>query len=121
MLEICTFLESDMFEKIDEKFDIIVSNPPYIESGTIPKLSKEVQHEPSLALDGGIDGLDFYRKIAQEGKKFLNEGGYIVVEIGYNQKDIVENIFKSVWYSNVTTIQDLAGNDRVVIAQYKGE
>ncbi len=102
-------------------FDLIVSNPPYIESNTISKLSKEVQREPTIALDGGIDGLDFYRRIAQDAKRFLKSNGYVLVEIGFNQREIVEAIFKSVNYNNVHTVQDLAGNDRVVIAQYRSE
>ena len=99
-------------------FDIIVANPPYIESGTIPKLSSEVKHEPSIALDGGMDGLDFYRRIASESTRFLNSIGYVIVEIGYNQKDYVESIFKTLRYQDVFTVQDLAGNDRVVVAKY---
>ncbi len=98
-------------------FDLIVSNPPYIDSGTIPKLPSEVQHEPNLALDGGYDGLEFYRRIAKDAKKYLNKGGYLAVEIGFNQKEDVQNIFKTNWFKNIYTVQDLAGNDRVVIAQ----
>lgn len=85
---------SNMFEDMQElKFDIIVSNPPYIEKNVIPTLSKEVQNEPCIALDGGIDGLDYYRIIAKEGHKYIKQGGYILVEIGYNQKESVIDIF----------------------------
>lgn len=111
------FIISDMFENIKENnFDIIVSNPPYIEKATIITLSKEVQNEPHLALDGGIDGLDFYRIIAKEGYKHLKSGGYILVEIGYNQKESVSNIFKEYTdqYIEVNCIKDLNGQDRVI-------
>ena len=111
------FIISDMFENIKENnFDIIVSNPPYIEKATIITLSKEVQNEPHLALDGGIDGLDFYKIIAKEGYKHLKSGGYILVEIGYNQKESVSNIFKEYTdqYMDVKCTKDLNGQDRVI-------
>ena len=105
-----------MFENIvEKKFDIIVSNPPYIESSTITTLSKEVQNEPMLALDGGIDGLDFYRIIAKEAYKYIKSGGYILVEIGYNQKESVSNIFKEMLKNiGIKCIKDLNKQDRVI-------
>lgn len=108
---------SDMFENIKEKnFDIIVSNPPYIESRTITTLSKEVQNEPILALDGGTDGLDFYRIIAKEAYKYIKSGGHILVEIGYNQKESVSNIFKETAqkYTGIKCIKDLNKQDRII-------
>lgn len=86
-----SFFLSDMFERVVEQagrepFDIIVSNPPYIEKDTIHTLSKEVQNEPHIALDGGEDGLTFYRIIAKEAHQYLKKGGFILVEIGYNQQ-----------------------------------
>ena len=108
---------SDMFENIKEKnFDIIVSNPPYIESRTITTLSKEVQNEPVLALDGGTDGLDFYRIIAKEAYKYIKSGGHILVEIGYNQKENVSNIFKETAqkYTGIKCIKDLNKQDRII-------
>ena len=113
------FMESNLFDKIkDKKFDIIVSNPPYIETETIKTLSKEVQSEPKIALDGGKDGLDFYRKIADNGYKYLNRQGYLCLEIGYNQKLAVRQILeKKKRYVNINCIKDLCENDRVIIAQ----
>ena len=113
------FIESNLFYKIKErKFDIIVSNPPYIETETIKTLSKEVQSEPKIALDGGKDGLDFYRKIADSGSKYLNRQGYICLEIGYNQRIAVRQILENKKrYVNINCIKDLCGNDRVITAQ----
>lgn len=113
------FIESDLFNSIDEnlKFDIIVSNPPYIESKIISQLSQEVQKEPIIALDGGEDGLDFYKKIIIEAKKYLNKDGILAFEIGYNQKISVENLFKVNYYKNIYTKKDLADNDRIVVGQ----
>lgn len=111
------FIESDMFTNINKNnFDIIVSNPPYIEKNIIPTLSKEVQNEPILALDGGNDGLDFYRIVVDEAYKFLNNNGHVFIEIGYNQKDkVFELIENSNNYGEAKCIKDLGGNDRVVI------
>ena len=113
------FIESNLFDKIKErKFDIIVSNPPYIETETIKTLSKDVQNEPKIALDGGKDGLDFYRKIADSGSKYLNRQGYICLEIGYNQRIAVRQILENKKrYVNINCIKDLCGNDRVITAQ----
>lgn len=110
------FILSDMFSKVNEKdFDIIVSNPPYIESKTILNLSKEVQNEPHLALDGGEDGLDFYRIIAKDGYVYLNKNGCILLEIGYNQKEKVMELFElEKKYNKGECIQDLAGDNRVL-------
>ena len=106
------FIESNLFDKIKErKFDIIVSNPPYIETETIKTLSKDVQSEPKIALDGGKDGLDFYRKIADSGSKYLNRQGYICLEIGYNQRIAVRQILENKKrYVNINCIKDLCGN-----------
>ena len=88
-----TFIESDLFDKIpNEKYDIIVSNPPYIKKDVIKTLTKEVQKEPEIALDGGIDGLDFYRKIVKQAENHLKYKGYICLEIGYDQRQDVIKI-----------------------------
>lgn len=114
------FIESDMFEELEEEIDIIVSNPPYIETEEIEKLPDDVKNEPILALDGGEDGLDFYRILVEESFKYLSDNGYLCMEIGYNQKDkVVELLNKNGNYRNIKCIKDLAGNDRVVIAQLK--
>ena len=110
------FILSDMFQKMEEKdFDIILSNPPYIETQTISSLSKEVQYEPHMALDGGEDGLEFYRVIAENAHEYLNKNGSILLEIGYNQKKKVMQIFEEAKkYSNIRCIKDLSDNDRVI-------
>ncbi len=109
------FITSNMFENIDGKFDIIVSNPPYIKTKVIDTLSKEVQNEPKLALDGGDDGLDFYRIIANEAYKHLNPSGYLCIEIGDDQKDEVTELLEEMKYQNIYSKKDLAGNDRIII------
>lgn len=111
------FILSDMFQNIKEagkeKFDMIVSNPPYIETDIIKKLPKEVQAEPHLALDGGKDGLNFYRIIAKESKQYLKVKGKILTEIGYNQKDTVTNIFQKE-YKQIECTKDLENNNRMI-------
>ena len=113
------FINSDMFNNIEKNdFDIIVSNPPYIEKSTIPLLDKEVQSEPQIALDGGDDGLDFYRIISEQAYRFLKKNGSLMLEIGYNQKNSVSELLaQNEHYSNIECIKDLAGNDRVIIAR----
>ena len=114
------YIESNLFENIDNiKFDIIVSNPPYIEKNTILNLPKDVQNEPKIALDGGVDGLDFYRKIIEEATKYLKTDGYLCFEIGYNQKESVCNLLKNNKnYKEIYSKKDLFNNDRIVIARY---
>ena len=111
------FIHSDMFENINEKFDIIVSNPPYIETEVIERLNREVKNEPIIALDGGKDGLDFYRILAQNAKKYLSKNGILAVEIGYNQGKVVSNLFKNCGLVNVYTKKDFCGNDRIVVGK----
>lgn len=112
------WLQSDLFEKVSGKFDMIISNPPYIERDEIPKLMEEVRcHEPEMALDGGEDGLDFYRRIIIESKEHLELGGYLCFEIGYNQGEAVYLLMEKAGFQKCQVIKDLAGLDRVVIGQ----
>lgn len=110
------FILSDLFQNIDEKFDIIVSNPPYIKTKVINTLSKQVQNEPKLALDGGEDGLDVYRKIINQAPLYLNS--YLCLEIGYDQKNEVTRLIKeNKNYENIEQIKDFSGNDRCLICK----
>lgn len=112
-----TFIESDLFNNIEGKFDIIVSNPPYIPSEDIEELSIEVRdYEPSGALDGKSDGLYFYRKIVEEVKSYIKPDGILFFEIGYNQADDLINILMSEGINDIEVIKDLAGHDRVIKA-----
>ncbi len=112
-----TFIQSNMFEKIDNfNFDVIVSNPPYIETEIIKTLSDEVKCEPYIALDGGKDGLDFYKIITEHGNQYLKKQGIILVEIGYQQKKSVMELFEKQQYLDIQCIKDLTGNDRVITA-----
>lgn len=110
------FERSNLFEDVvKEKFDMIVSNPPYIPSDEIATLMPEVaQFEPQQALDGKEDGLYFYRKIIAGCRDYLAENGSIFFEIGYNQGDAVSAMLKEAGFANVSVIKDLAGNDRVI-------
>ncbi len=109
-----TFIESDLFENISEKYDLIVSNPPYIKTADIENLSKEVKFEPVLALDGGKDGLGFYRRIVETVKAHLNENGILLMECGYDQKQAIIDLLTG--FSSVTCIKDLEGKDRIIKA-----
>ena len=112
------FCISDLFEGIEGVFDIIVSNPPYIASGKIPGLMEEVRgFEPLLALDGGADGLDFYRRIIKDARDFLKPGGWLGLEIGYDQREAVEELLRRQGIIKTETLQDLAGLDRTVWAE----
>ena len=109
------FIQSDMFENIKSKFDVIVSNPPYIKTKVINELDLQVQNEPHLALDGGENGLKFYEILINEAPKYLKENGKIFLEIGYDQKKEVEELARnSKLYKEIETVKDLANNDRVI-------
>ncbi|MCI9038823.1 MAG: peptide chain release factor N(5)-glutamine methyltransferase [Clostridia bacterium] len=118
------FLQSDMFSNLKEKeFDIVVSNPPYIETKVIDTLSKEVRKEPRIALDGGEDGLKFYRLILENAKQYLKTGGYVLVEIGYDQGEKLVKLWQELKENcqleliTKEPIKDLGNNDRVMIFQ----
>ena len=115
------FILSDMFKNIEnDTFDLIVSNPPYIKTDVINNLEKSVQNEPNIALDGGEDGLKFYKIIAENAYKFLNNRGKIYLEIGYDQKDQVIELLKNTFkYKDIICIKDLNLNDRVIIVSKK--
>lgn len=111
------FINIDILNDFPEgKFDCIVSNPPYIESEVVETLMPDVREfEPHLALDGGADGLTFYRIIADKGYDSLKDGGLLAFEIGYNQGESVSRIMNEKGYRNTEVIKDIAGNDRVVV------
>ena len=111
------FIQSDLFEHVNGKFDFIVSNPPYIETCVIETLDDEVKlNEPILALDGGEDGLDFYRKIVHEAPNYLNKGGKLYFEIGYNQADALIDLMKEK-FKDILVYKDYGNNDRVVVGE----
>ena len=111
-------LESDLFDEINEKFDLIYSNPPYIKSHDIENLQVEVRdHEPRLALDGGSDGLYFYRIIIKDAPKFLNSHGFLVFEIGYDQAEDISSIMRENF--DLKIYKDLNNLDRVVVGRLK--
>lgn len=111
----CRFLQSNLFEKLEGKYDMIVSNPPYIPTEVISGLMEEVRdYEPMEALDGKEDGLFFYREISVGAYDFLKGGGYLFYEIGHDQANAVEDIMEKAGYREVTVVKDYAGLDRVV-------
>jgi len=109
------FVESDLFKQIDGKFDLICCNPPYLSKEDMEHLQKEVSFEPALALFGGADGLDFYRRIAKEYQTHLNAGGALLLEIGSTQAQAVSELF----VAKTEVLTDLGGNPRVVIVENK--
>ena len=117
-------IQSDMFEALEGsgmKFDVIVSNPPYIPTRVIKGLDEEVRlHDPFIALDGDEDGLKFYRIITDKARDYLNKDGYLCYEIGHDQAAKVSDILSSYGYNDIRVIKDLAGLDRVVVARYYG-
>lgn len=113
------FISSDLFENVKGRFSMIVSNPPYIRSAEIAHLQEEVRrHEPALALDGGEDGLLFYRKIIQESRQHLVPSGHLLFEIGYDQAADVCRLMYEAGFHKIAVKKDLAGLDRVVSGMY---
>ena len=114
----CTFVQSDWFENIAGRFDLIVSNPPYITDTAMMNLSPEVlDFDPDLALRGGPDGLDPYKIIAVRAQDYLTRGGHIILEIGFDQGTSVRDLLCGAGFENVTVLPDLAGHDRIVIGR----
>ena len=109
------FLKSDLYEKVTGKFDLLVSNPPYIERKVIPTLMEEVrEYDPYIALDGGEDGLDFYRRIIGGAQDYLKRGGQILMEIGSGQVQAVSELLREAGFKEIDVCRDFAGLDRVV-------
>ncbi len=109
------FIQSDLFTNVEKKFDIIVSNPPYIPSRFIPELMPEVRdHDPMNALDGGEDGLTFYRLIAKEAPEYLFSHGRLSFEIGVGEREDVEQIMTENGFKDIEVIKDYSGNERVI-------
>jgi release factor glutamine methyltransferase len=120
------FIAGDLFEKFKtgtfgQKFDVIVSNPPYIRAAELSTLQREIrEHEPMIALDGGEDGLDFYKKIIKGAPAYLKKGGAIFFEIGHDQAEQVSALIKeSGAFGDVTIVKDIAGLDRVAHCRVK--
>lgn len=110
-----SFLQSNLFEKVTGKYEVIVSNPPYIRPDVIKTLMPEVrEHEPMMALDGGTDGLDFYRKITEQSREYLTGGGMLFFEIGYDQSHAVVELMQAAGFKQIRVVKDYAGLDRVV-------
>ena len=113
------WVRGDLFEKLEGPFDLLVSNPPYIPSGELSGLQEEVRlHAPALALDGHEDGLYFYRRIAAEAGKYLRDGAFLMLEIGWDQGEAVRGLLEAAGYQEVEVKKDLSGNDRVVRGRY---
>ena len=113
------WVRGDLFENLEGPFDLLVSNPPYIPSGELSGLQEEVRlHDPALALDGHEDGLYFYRRIAAEAGKYLRDGAFLMLEIGWDQGEAVRGLLEAAGYREVEVKKDLSGNDRVVRGRY---
>ncbi len=112
------FLQGDLFDCLETRFDIITANPPYIATGVIRNLAPEVRdHEPRMALDGDEDGLCFYRRIAAKAGEWLEPGGCIYLEIGYDQGLAVSRLLEETGFENIRIVKDTPGLDRVVYAE----
>lgn len=114
------FIYSNLFENIKDKYDIIISNPPYIKSEEMNSLQEEVKKEPVLALDGGEDGLDFYKTISEESRDYLKKDGFLIFEIGHDQYDKVKEILINNKYIDINYKKDIQGFKRVIFGK-KGE
>ena len=112
-----SFMKSDILDSVKGKFDMIVSNPPYIKTDDIPHLQREIQHEPHMSLDGGPDGLRLIEKLARQAREFINPQGYLLMEVAYNKSPDVVELLKNLGYVKIHSCKDDAGLGRVVIGQ----
>lgn len=116
-----TFIHSDLLNDVENDLDVIISNPPYIKTSVIEGLDDIVKnHEPYLALNGGNDGLDYYRRIVADATKHLKKGGRLMMEIGYDQGEDLRTLLKDTGYLSIEIKKDLSGNDRVAMAVFGG-
>lgn len=113
------YVKSDIFENINTRFDVIVSNPPYIPTQVIDDLQEELSHEPKIALDGGKDGYDFYRRIINESPEYFNDTGILAFEVGHDQSQVIKSLLESSGFIDVEIHCDLSGIERVVLARYE--
>jgi len=113
------YVKSDVFENINTKFDVIVSNPPYIPTQVIDGLQEELMHEPKIALDGGQDGYDFYRRIIKESPDYFNDTGILAFEVGHDQSRVIKDLLESSGFKDIEIHCDLSGIERVVLARYE--
>ena len=118
------FIQSDLFDTYNltpNTYDLVVSNPPYIPTVEIDNLQTEISYEPRIAIDGGMDGLDFYRRMIKESPLYLKPGGFLIMEMGFNQANAIRDIFKnSVDYKIVDVIKDYNHIDRAIVARRNG-
>ncbi|MCM8781816.1 MAG: peptide chain release factor N(5)-glutamine methyltransferase [Candidatus Omnitrophica bacterium] len=113
------FILSDLFENLpDIRYNIIVSNPPYVASSEIGRLAKEISFEPPIALDGGADGLDFYRRLLREARRFLSNRGFLILEVGFGQRNGVEMLLQKYNFHNILFYPDYNNIMRIAIAQW---
>ncbi len=110
-----TFIEGDLFAPVSEdaRFDCIVSNPPYIRTGDISGLQREIDFEPADALDGGLDGLDFYRRILKDASRYLKDNGPVIMEIGFDQAEDIRKLASNDGFRHIRFMKDYAGIDRI--------
>ena len=113
------FIKGDLFNTLsaDARFDCIISNPPYIRTNDISRLQKEIGYEPIEALDGGEDGLDFYRRILDKAPRHLKKNGIVILEIGFNQADCIRRLAAQHGFKNISFVKDYAGIERIFIGE----
>lgn len=110
-------IQSDLFENIEGSFSYITANPPYIKTDILKTLSEDVKKEPRVSLDGGIDGLDIYRRIIKDAKNYLKEDGKLIFEIGFDQREELMKLLEDFGYTNIKVIKDYNDFDRVIVCE----